>query len=241
MTITVPRTTRPGSSRTIALVAGALYILTFVTSIPTLALYATVLHDPAYILGPGPDTAVQWGGFLELLCALTSIGTAVVLYPVVRRQHEGLAIGFVASRLLEGALIVVGVVALLSVVALRRDPAGTDAASLVAVGKSLVAIHNGTFLLGQSFMPGVNALLLGTLLYRSRLVPRVIPALGLIGAPLLLASVIAAVFGLHEQVSVIGGLATAPVALWEASIGVWLVVKGFRSVPGLTSPTEPGR
>ncbi len=241
MTLTAPRTTRPGSARTIALVAGVLYLLTFVTSIPTLALYATVLHDPAYVLGSGPDTAVQWGGFLELLCALTSIGTAVALYPVVRRQHEGLAIGFVASRLLEGALIVVGVVALLSVVALRRDPSGTDAASLVAAGKSLVAIHNGTFLLGQSFMPGVNALLLGTLLHRSRLVPRWIPTLGLVGAPLLLASVTAAVFGLHEQVSLVGGLATAPVALWEASIGVWLVVKGFRPVPGLTSPVEPGR
>ena len=238
MTTTLTRTT-PDTMRATAFVAGALYILTFFTSIPTLALYAPVLHDPGYIVGPGPDTAVQFGGILEMLCALAGIGTAVALYPVVKRQHEGLALGFVTSRVIEGALIAVGVVSLLSVVALRQDPAGADTASLVTAGKSLVALHNGTFLLGQSLMPGVNALLLGTLLYRSRLVPRWIPTMGLIGAPLLIASVTAAVFGLHEQVSATGAIATLPVALWEASIGVYLVVKGFRAVPGLTSPVEP--
>ena len=238
MTTTLTRTTPPGTMRATAFVAGALYILTFVTSIPTLALYSSILHDPGYIVGPGTDTAVQFGGILEVLCALACIGTAVALYPVVKRQHEGLALGFVAARTLEAAMIVVGVVSLLSIVALRQDPAGTDAASLITAGKSLVALHDGTFLLGQSLMPVVNALLLGTLLYRSRLVPRWIPTLGLVGAPLLFLSVAAAVLGLHEQVSATGAIATLPVALWEASIGVYLVVKGFRSVPGLTSPIE---
>jgi hypothetical protein len=169
------------SLRKTALVAGGFYLVTFI-SIPTLALYGAV-HSPDYVVGPGPDTGVLWGGLLEVIVALAGIGTAVALFPVVKRQNEGVALGFVAARVLEAAVIFVGVVSLLSVVTLRQDRAGADAASLVTTGKALVAIHDGTFLLGQGLIPGVNALLLGSLMYRSRLVPRIIPAMGLIGAP----------------------------------------------------------
>jgi hypothetical protein len=169
------------------------------------------------------------GCFLEVVVALAGIGTAVTLYPVVKRQNEGAALGFVASRTLEAAMIFAGVVSLLSLVNLPHG--GAAAASLVTTGASHVATYNGTFLLGQTLMPAINALLLGSLLYRSRLVPRALPVMGLIGAPLLLTAVVAILFGGIEQISVWTALATLPVAAWELSLGVWLVVKGFRPSP----------
>jgi hypothetical protein len=212
------------STRKTALVAGVLYLLTFV-SIPTLFLYKAV-RGAGYILGSGPDTRVFIGGVLEMIVALAGIGTAVALYPVVKRQNEGLALGFVGARTLEAATIVAGVVSLLSVVALRR--AG-DGAGALATGQALVGLHDWTFTLGQSLIPAVNALLLGSLLYKSRLVPRVLPLLGFIGAPLLIASTVATVFDINHYGSAASGLLAIPIALWEFSLGVYLVVKGFRA------------
>lgn len=214
------------SLRRTALVAGGLYLVTF-ASIPTLALYGPV-RDPNYIIGPGPDTAAIVGGVLEMIVALACIGTAVALYPVVKRQNEGVALGFVSVRVLEAATIVAGVVSLLSVVTLRQAGAGTDA---LITGQALVALHDWTFLLGQSLMPAVNAMLLGSLMYQSRLVPRILPLLGLIGAPLLLASTTATMFGINEPISVWSAIAALPIALWELSLGVWLMVKGFTPSP----------
>jgi hypothetical protein len=211
------------SQRKTALVAGALYLLTFV-SIPTLALYGAV-RDPNYIVGPGPDTAALLGGVLELIVGLACIGTAVALYPVVKRQNEGVALGFVGARVLEGAAIFAGVVSLLSVVTLRQAGVGADG---LVTGQALVAQYDWTTLFGQGTLPAFNAVLLGTLLYKSRLVPRVLPVLGLIGAPLLIAGVIGTMFGLWEKVNVVSGIAVLLIAGWEFSLGVYLVVKGFR-------------
>jgi hypothetical protein len=152
---------------------------------------------------------------------------------VVKRQNEGAALGFVTARVLEAGMIFTGVVSLLSLVTLRQDlggAAGANAAALVATGASHVAIYNWAFLLGQSLMPAINALLLGSLLYRSRLVPRIIPGLGLIGAPLLIASVVTTLFRTDHQITVLA-LGFLPVAIWEFSLGVWLVVKGFNPSP----------
>jgi hypothetical protein len=199
------------SLRKTALVAGVLYLITFV-SIPTLALY-TAVHDPNYIIGPGPDTPVLLGAILELIVAFAGIGTAVVLYPVVKRQNEGVALGFVGARVLEASTIFAGVVSLLAVVTLRNAGAGAGA---LVTGQALVALHD-RFFLGQGLLPVVNALLLGSLLYRSRLVPRIFPVLGFIGAPLLAASTIATM-----------------------SLGVWLVVKGFKASPITAGMAAPG-
>jgi hypothetical protein len=228
------------SLRKTALVAGALYLITFATSIPARVLFGPV-KDPNYILGPGvADTQVLFAGLLDVMLALACIGTAVALYPVVKRQNEGVALGFVGSRTLEAAIIVTGVIALLSVVTLRQAGAGADA--LVA-GQALVAVYDWAFLFGPGFMACVNALLLGSLLYRSGLVPRIIPLVGLTGAPLLFASDLAIMFGLWEQVSLPAGIATVPIALWEVSLGVYLVVKGFKPSPvtaGMTAAkTQP--
>ncbi|MDT4925856.1 MAG: hypothetical protein QOG01_3569 [Pseudonocardiales bacterium] len=249
MTITIqPTATKRvpmDSTRKIAFVAGALYLLTFVTSIPALLLYGPVLHHSNYIISSGTDTRVLWGAFLEVICALAGIGTAIVLFPVVKRQHVGAALGFVAARVVEAGIIITGVISLLSVVTLRQDlggAAGADKASLVIAGKSLVAIHDWTFLLGPGVIPGVNALLLGYLMYRSGLVPRIIPTLGLIGAPLILASSTAILFGIDHAGSVWQGIATAPIFVWELSLGVWLTVKGFKPSPittGMVAPSRP--
>ena len=213
--------------RKTAFVAGALYLLTFV-SIPTLALYNGVLHDPKYIIGPGPDTAVILGAILEMIVALACIGTAVALYPVVKRQNEGVALGFVGSRVLEAATIVACVVSVLSIVTLRQAGVGAEA---LVTGHALVALHDRVFLLGQGLLPAMNAVLLGSLLYKSRLVPRVLPLLGFIGAPLLVASDIGTLFNLWGQISSVSAVAALPIALWEFSLGVWLVVKGFKPSP----------
>ena len=215
------------SLRKTALTAGVIYLITFI-SIPTIALYGPVRNDPNYIVGPGPDTPVIFGGVLEIIVALACIGTAVVLYPVVKRQNEAVAMGFIGARVLEAAAIFAGVVSILSVVTLRQAGAGPDA---LVTGQALVALHNWTTLLGQGFLPAVNALLLGSLLYRSRLVPRIIPLVGLLGAPLLVISDIATLFGLKEPVSALAALAALPMALWEFSLGVYLIVKGFKPSP----------
>ena len=216
------------SLRKTALVAGALYLITFATSIPARILFGPVRNDPNYIVGPGADAQVLFAGFLDVMLALACFGTAVALYPVVKRQNQGVALGFVGSRVLEAAIIVSGVVSLLSVVTLRQAGAGVDA---LVTGQALVAMYDWTFLFGPGFMAVINALLLGSLMYRSGLVPRIIPLVGLIGAPLLFASDIAVLFGIWGQTSLPAGIATAPVALWEVSLGVWLVVKGFNPSP----------
>jgi len=215
--------TTMASSRKIALAAGVLYLLTFV-SIPIGFLYGPILNDPNYIVGSGPDTAVIIGGILEIIVALACIGTAVALYPVVKRQNEGVALGFVGARVLEASTIFAGVVCLLAVVTLRRAGAGPDA---LVTGKALVALY-GLFRLGQNLMPAVNALLLGSLLYQPRLVPRILPLLGFIGAPLLIANTIVVMFGITTgPIYVLTGIGVLPIALWEFSLGVWLTVKGF--------------
>ena len=217
------------SHRKIALVTGVLFLITFITSIPAaFVFYAPVLDDPRYIVGAGADTRVQWGAFLELILIIANIGTAVVLFPILKRQNEILALGYVTARLVECAFIAAGILSLLSVVTLRQEAAGADAGSLIAVGESLVALHDWTFLLGPGFVVGIgNGLMLGYLMYRSALVPRAMAVLGLIGGPLVMASGVAILFGAFEAGSVWQAIATIPEFLWELSLGIWLTVKGF--------------
>jgi Domain of unknown function (DUF4386) len=216
----------------IARVTGVLFLITYITSIPAFfVFYAPVLDDPRYIVGAGADTSVKLGAFLELLLIIANIGTAVVLFPILRRVNEILALGYVTARVVECAFIAVGILSLLSVVTLRQDlagAAGADAGSHVAVGKALVALHDWTFLLGPGFVVGVgNGLMLGYLMYRSGLVPRGMAMLGLVGGPLVCASGVAILFGVFEAGSVWQAIATIPEFFWELSLGIWLIVRGF--------------
>jgi hypothetical protein len=214
------------SIRKTALVAGVFYLITFV-SVPTLVLYNQV-KDANYIIGSGPDTRAIIGGILEIIVALAGISTAVVLYPVLRKQSESASLGLVAARILESGTIFVGVAFILSIVTLRQSGAGTDA---LASSQALVTLYDRIFLLGQSFMPAICDLLLGFMLYNSRLVPRALSLIGIVGGPVLLVGYFAILFGLLGQHAPLAGLFAIPVALFEFSLGVYLVVKGFKPSP----------
>jgi len=219
------------SPRKTAVLAGVFFIVAAVAALAALVLYRPVLSDPRYIVtASGGDIRVLWGAFCEVILAIAVIGTAVTLFPVVRRQSEGIALGYVAGRIVEAVVIVAGIISLLSVVTLRRDfAAGAGAGTtLVALGRALVATHDWTFLFGPGLAIGVNTLLLAYLMYRSRLVPQLIAVIGLIGGPLIFASSAAVLFGRYEQVSAWGLIAAIPVSAWEMSLAVWLIVKGFK-------------
>ena len=177
---------------------------------------------------PWPGHCVLVGGISEVIVALAGVGTAVALYPVLKWQNQGVALGLVGSRVLEGAGILAGVACLLAIVSLRQAGAGAEA---LVTGQTLAILYDRIFLLSQGLMPAVNDLLLGYLLYKSRLVPRVLPWLAFIGAPLLLVSWIGVLFGLWGQRSTLTALAALPVALFEFSLGIYLVVKGFKPSP----------
>ncbi len=232
MAITAPTIATPAvrrdPTRNHARAAGIFYLLTFASSIPALILIGPVLNDASYVTSAGQDTRVLWGCLLDCVNGLTAVGSAVAVYSVVKRQNGSMALGFVTSRLVEAAVVMIGVVCLLAVVTMRQDYAGADAASVTVTANALVDVRNWTFLFGPGLMPVFNAVLFGTLLYRSRLVPRLIPTVGLIGAPLLFTAFIACLFGGIDQVSSTAFLLTLPIAAWELSIGLWMTVKGFR-------------
>lgn len=216
-------------TRKTALVAGILYLLTFASSIPAALLLSSTLDTPGYILGAGADGQIRLAALLDIVNGLTAIGTAVALYSIVKRQHEGFAIGFVASRLFEAAILFVGVLSVVTIANLRdAGAAGTDPAALGAVGSGLVALYKTSFVLGTG-IPALNAALLGWLLYRSGLVPRAIPVIGLIGAPLFTSWIIGYIFGVTEGGTAWHAIGVAPIFIWELSLGLWMTFKGFRA------------
>ena len=207
---------------------GILFLITFATAIGALTLFQPVLDDPVgYVAGGGSDNPIFFGAFLELLLIIANIGTAVVLYPVLRRQNDILALGYVAARIVECAFILVGILAVLTVVTLGQETSGADAG---AIGHALAALKDWTFILGPGFVVGVgNGLVLGYLMYRSDLVPRPLAALGLIGGPLICASGVAVMFGVFDQGGTGQGIATIPEFIWELGLGIYLTVKGFNA------------
>lgn len=222
-------------SRKIALTGGLWFIGTFVFSIPAVLLYDSILNDTDYIVSAGDDTNVRIGALLELLLCVANVATALALFPVLKRQNEGLSLSYVAVRIFESVMIAVGIIALLSVVTLRADVGGLDAMDpdrLMDIGRSLVAVHDWTFLFGPGICAGLgNGVLLGFLMFRSRLVPRQMAILGLVGGPLLLASDIGVLFDAWDQTSSTAFIITVPEILWEASFGIWLTFKGFTPSP----------
>ena len=214
------------SFRKTALAGGILYLVTFLGSIP-----AAILVGPAdtvsYVTGAGADQQVALGLVLELVNVFGCIACGVALFSVVRRVHEGLAIGYVTTRLFEAVTITVGVLGVLSLVTLRQTGAASgDAESLVPAAGALVAIRHWAMVLGPN-MAAFNALMLGTALYRARLVPRAIPALGLIGAPILISYVVLTVLGWNLQGTLFQVVAVMPFFIWELVLGLWLTFKGF--------------
>ena len=224
-----------------ARVFGVLFLVTFITSIPALLLYQPVLDDPVgYIAGAGQNNQILFGVLLELLLIIANIGTAVVIFPIVKRQSEELALGYVTARIFECTFILVGIVAVLGIVTLQKDVAGTAEGT---VAYTLAAIKDWTFLLGPGWVVGWgNGLILGYLMYRSELVPRKMAWLGLVGGPLIIVSGTLVLFGVGNPGGTMQGLATIPEALWELFLGVYCTVKGFRPVsPILRADTRADR
>jgi len=230
--------------RRTALYAGLWFIGTFVFAIPGGILHLPVVDDARYVVGAGSDTRVALGSFLEVLTAIAGIATAVVLYRIVRRASESVAIGYVALRVVESTLIIVGLISLMAVVTMRQDFAGATSADpelYVTVGKGLAAIHGGTSLLGPAFCAGFgNGILLGYLMYRSGLVPRPWAIFGIAAGTLAFATATLVLFGAYEQGSDLSILLTLPEVVWEGFLGIYLTFKGFRPSPVLTeSVAEP--
>lgn len=234
---TPERTTRPARvsmtpMRKAALIAGVAYLATFVFSIPVkFEFWADVLAKPDFVLGDGNASWVPLGALFEILTGLGGVVSATALYTIAKRYSHRAALGFVTTRILEAAMIFVGVLNILTVYTLRQNVAGSpgaDTGALVTTGHALVAMHDWTFLLGPGLMPALNALLIGSVMYRSRLLPRWIPTLGLIGAPLLLTTWTATLFGAWDQISTPSALLTFPIAIWEFSFGIYMTFRGFK-------------
>jgi hypothetical protein len=222
--------------RRISLAFGALYLITFATSIPALWLFQPVLDDPqGYIAGGGADNRIYLGALLELILIIANIGTAIVLIPLLKRQNEILTFSYVAARIMESVFILVGIVAVLAIVSLRQD--SPDAGVLA---ESLAAIKDWTFKLGPGFVVGIgNGLILGYLMYRSGLMPRGLTWLGMIGGPLQSLAGIGVLFDLYDAGGPVQGILTIPEIIWELSLGIYPLVWGFKSSPILAEEGRP--
>lgn len=214
------------SFRKTALAGGILYLLTFLGSIPA-AILVGPATDPSFIAGTGSDQTVALGAVLELINVISCFGCAIALFSVVRRVHEGLAVGYLATRLFEAATITIGVVSILAITSLHQQAVATgNAATLTPVASALVAIRTWAMTIGPN-MAAFNALMLGTALFRARLVPRAIPALGIVGAPILISYVIASILGFAVAGTIFQAIAVFPFFTWELVLGLWLTFKGF--------------
>ena len=211
----------------LARIFGILYLVTFVTSIPALPLYEPALRNPAsYVAGGGHDAKILFAVLLELLLIISDIGTAVVPFPIFRRQSEPLAIGYITARVIECTFIAAGIIFMLGIVSLRHD--SPHAADLAV---SYAALKDWTLRLGPGFIVGWgNGLILAYIMYRSQLVPRAATWLGLIGGPLLIVVATAILFtgNPSNQLHGLNAIATIPEALWELFLGVYCTIWGFR-------------
>jgi hypothetical protein len=238
-------TALPGTNtqRTRAYIVGAFFIVAAVTAIVAVVLYDPLLGDPQYVVSTAPnETSVLLGAAVELFTAFTVAGTAIALFPLLRKGNESVALGYTCGRLLEAALISAGIVSVLSVVTLNRsflDAAAPDAASFLTAGESLVAFHDWTLLLGPNAVLGPNTFMVACCLHRLRLVPRPITILGFIGGPMIFTSAMAVLFGLYEQFSVLGGIAALPVFTFEMSLAAWLIIRGFKPNSPALQRTTP--
>jgi hypothetical protein len=223
---------RMSSTRRTALIFGVLYLATFVFSIAGVLLYNPVLHPAKFMAATGGDTRVRLGAVCEVLLIIANIGTAVVVYPIFRRRYEVLALGYVTARIAECTFIAIGIVSYLSVVTLHDTTAGAGAGPLLNDANSLVAVRNWAFVLGPGFVVGVgNGLILGYMMYASGLMPRGLAMLGLIAGPLICITGLGVVLDVIPRGGTVQAVATIPEFLWELSLGIYPIVKGFKASP----------
>ena len=222
------------SNRNTSITSGILFIIATVTAIIGLILYDPILNDPYYIIkASSNETRVLWGAFFEIALAFAVIGTSITLFPVLKKYNESMAIGTVCFRLLEATLIIFGILSLLTIVTLNHsflNENNPNMSAYLIAGKLLLAIHNWTFLYGPNLALGPSTLMTGYLLYKSKLIPRSISILGIVGGSLICVCALLVTFGAFNQLSFWGMLLAVPVFIYEMSLAVWLLVKGFNSI-----------
>lgn len=218
------------ASRKISLAGGLFFLLTFI-HVLIFPAYSEILDNPNFILGAGDVNSVRLGVIVEVITIIANAATGVILFQALKRQHEGIALGYVAVRIFESTVIAIGTICLLAITTLRQDlgaSAGAEAGNLIAIGSTLVAIRDWTFVYGPGLCSGIgNGLLLGYLMYRSGLLPRRMALLGVIGGPLSLVGLTFVLFGQWEQDSPMQFLFTAMEIAWELSLSFYLIFKGF--------------
>lgn len=214
-----------------ALIVGILFILAAVTAIIGLILYDPILNGPDYLKkGSQHANQVILGALMELILVVSAVGTATTMFPLLRKYNETIALWHVCFRFLEAVIITIGIISVLSLLTLSREfaaAADPDIASFQASGILLKAVHDWTFLLGPLFMLGINTMMYSYIFYKTKLVPRFIPILGMTGATLVFICALLVMFGVIQQVSVWGAILALPVAANEMILAVWLIVKGF--------------
>jgi hypothetical protein len=219
--------------QTVGRVFGWFFLATFLTSIPAYFIgYAKMLETPSLITGNGadPSAGIATGATLEVFLIIANVATAVVAYPVLKRESEIGAVGYVSARLVEAMFIAIGVVGALAFLLMRQE---ATAASTPVLGNVFVDVYYRAFLIGPGFFAGLaNGVILGYLMYRSELVPRGMTWLGLVGGPLVMITGILVMYDAIERQSAVQVIATLPEALWELSLSIYCIVKGFR----LSSP-----
>jgi hypothetical protein len=226
-------------TRRISFAFGVLFLITFATSIPALLLFQPVLDDPVgYVTNGGSDNRIFFGALLELLLIIANIGTAVVVYPILKRQNHILSLGYVTARIVECTFILVGILAVLSIVTLSQQDAGGDEG---AIAYTLAALKDWTFILGPGWVVGWgNGLILGYLMYRSGLVPRWLAVFGLVGGPLNILSGTLVMFDVADLHGTLQGLATIPEFIWELGLGIYATVWGFKASSPILSRKGAG-
>jgi hypothetical protein len=230
------------NSKKAAKIVGVLFILAAVTAVVGLILYKPILKGPDYLItGSEHANQVILGALMELILVVSAIGTATTMFPILRKYNETIALWHVCFRFLEAVIITVGVISVLSLLTLSREyvAAGApDTSSFQASGIAIKAIHDWTFLLGPNFLLGINTIMYSYIFYKSKLVPRFIPILGMTGAALVFICALLVMFGVIQQVSAWGGILALPVAANEMILAVWLLFKGFNQSALTTLSTK---
>jgi hypothetical protein len=193
-----------------------------------------------FIPGATSTASLKLGAVLEFGLIVTQIGTAVVIYPLARRQSETVSLGYVTARIMESVFAAIGLISIMSVVSVAESLAsgtGADATALAVQGDSLVNTYDWAFQWGPGLVAGIgNGLMLGYLMYRSELVPRRLALLGMVGGAVLILSFVLKLCDVYEDGSGLAALLTLPEAAWELSLGIYCAWKGFRQQSPLARP-----
>lgn len=216
-----------------AVITGLLYIAAAAASISALRLYGPILFNTSYLT----DEVVKYksviaGGFCELLAAGTVAGTAIMLYPYLRRYNERLGLTYLCFRWFEAVLILMGTVGVLTMFSLSQlykttlHPADL---SFHVTASMLKALYCWTLILGPNFMLGINTFIYSVVFFKTQLIPRMISTLGIIASIFIFVASLLEMFGIIQQLSISGALLAFPIFIYEMTLAFWLLFKGFNS------------